>query len=136
HVAQLLKRETTGTCYAISAKRYAIYETHAAGTGDGAGGARTYNKLSQHGLGRFLDPTDPDHPRLDDGSRAPRGTPIWIRQMWDWMLDSHTAGHDLPLPAWADRPALSRFSVSSPALWRPFSTHNADKTYAHQIKPA
>jgi len=45
-VPDLLKLKTTGTCYAISAKRYAIYQRTADGT-------IQILKRSEHGLGHY-----------------------------------------------------------------------------------
>lgn len=64
-VSDVLKVEETGTCYAISAKRYAIYEH----TPDPA--QPRILKRSEHGLGRYLDPRDPDQ-RYDGRRRSHR----------------------------------------------------------------
>jgi hypothetical protein len=50
--------------------------------------------------------------------RDARGNRIWIDDAWRWILAAHN-NPDAPLPAWADRPAISRITISSPALWRP-----------------
>ncbi len=51
-VPDVLKLETTGTCYAISAKRYVIYQHNDDGT-------IKILKRSEHGLGRYLNPQQP-----------------------------------------------------------------------------
>jgi hypothetical protein len=56
-------------CYAISAKRYALYNLT-------ADGRPILRKPSEHGLGHLLNPTDPDSPDRD-----------WIRQAWQRILD-------------------------------------------------
>jgi hypothetical protein len=38
-------------------------------------------------------------------------------------------------PTWLDRPALSRLTVSSPELLKPFASLNAGKPYPDQVKP-
>jgi hypothetical protein len=38
-------------------------------------------------------------------------------------------------PAWLDRPALSRLTISSPQLLKPFTNLNAGKTWPNQVKP-
>ena len=86
-------------------------------------------KRSLHGLGRYLDPVSPDRERRDTA-----GNPIWIDEAWAWILDSLT-DPDTPMPGWVDQPALSRITVSSTILWRPFQQWNHDRPWADQIKP-
>jgi hypothetical protein len=121
-VPDLLKLEHTGTCQAISAKRYVVYCPDEAGTIE-------MLKRSEHGLGAYLDPLRPGKDRPDA-----KGNQIWIDDAWDWILAAHN-DPDAPLPAWADRPAVSRITVSSPALWRPFRLRNSGRSWAEQIKP-
>ena len=121
-VPEVLKLEQTGTCYAISAKRYVIYQ-------DNPDGTRTIVKRSLHGLGRYLDPINPAENRRDKD-----GNPRWIDDTWNWILTAHD-DPDAPLPEWADRPALSRVTVSSPPLLRPFARWNTKRFWADQIKP-
>jgi len=121
-VPDLLKREDTGTGYAISAKRYVIYQ-------DNPDGTRTIVKRSLHGLGRYLDPISPNEDRRDA-----EGNPRWIDETWQWILNAHD-DPAAPLPDWADRPALSRVTVSSPPLRRPFTRWNNGRPWAEQIKP-
>ncbi|MGI8558533.1 MAG: hypothetical protein ACR2ND_09525 [Solirubrobacteraceae bacterium] len=66
-------------------------------------------KCSEHGLGHLLNPTDPDEESRD-----------WIKQLWDYIVRSDAL--DLPVdePPWLDRPALSRTTLSTPRLLRPF----------------
>ncbi len=121
-VPEVLKLEQTGTCYAISAKRYVIYQ-------DNPDGTRTIVKRSLHGLGRYLDPLSPTENRRDKDDK-----PRWIDDTWHWILDAHD-DPDAPLPEWADRPALSRVTVSSPPLLRPFARWNQARPWADQVKP-
>ncbi len=97
-VPDVLKLETTGTCYAISAKRYVIYQR----TDDGT---IKILKRSEHGLGRYLNPTNPE----EEPDGAPRD---WIDDAWRWIINAHDDPHT-PLPSWADKPALSRITISS-----------------------
>lgn len=41
----------------------------------------------------------------------------------------------MDLPAWMDRPAVSRLTISSPHLHRPFADYNEGRPYSDQIKP-
>ncbi len=50
------------------------------------------------------------------------------------IIRAHDDPHT-PLPDWADRPALSRISISSPLLRRPFATWNRGKPWEEQTKP-
>ncbi|MBB5156604.1 hypothetical protein [Saccharopolyspora phatthalungensis] len=132
-VTDILKAEFTGWCYAISAKRYALYRLDPAGipaiksTSEDANGGDTglieIDKTSEHGLGHLLNPTDPDSADRD-----------WIRHLWQLIIsDAHRRATGEP--DWLDRPALSRISISSPTQWRPFTSWNAGKPYRQQIKP-
>ncbi|MGB3306362.1 MAG: hypothetical protein WBA63_09285 [Thermomicrobiales bacterium] len=103
-------------CLAISAKRYCLY------TVDDLG-APTLVKWSEHGLGHLLNPTDPDSDDRD-----------WMRQVWAGIVRERL-GLRYQEPAWLDRPALSRLTVSSPELLKPFAGLNAGKAYPDQVKP-
>jgi hypothetical protein len=98
-IPQLLKLEHTGLCYAISAKRYAVYNQ------DEAGKIKIL-KRSEHELGAYLDPLTPGIERRDATANR-----IWIDDAWRWILAAHH-NPDAPLPAWTDRPAVSRITVS------------------------
>jgi hypothetical protein len=121
-IPDLLKLEHTGICYAISAKRYAVYSQ------DEAGNIKII-KRSEHGLGAYLDPLTPGN-----DCRESHGNRIWIDDAWRWILAAHD-NPEAPLPAWADRPAISRITISSTALWRPFRFRNRGGSWAEQIKP-
>lgn len=103
-------------CYAVSAKRYALYVL------DGQGEPVVVDG-KEHGLGHLLNPTDPD---AED--RA------WIAGLWRGILRDE-AGLDPWWPSWLDRPALTRLTISSPALLRPFAGMDDGKTYVDQVKP-
>lgn len=121
-VPDLLKLEHTGTGYAISAKRYVVYEQDQAGE-------VSIIKRSEHGLGSYLDPLSPNEERRDSN-----GNRVWIDEAWRWILAT-IDNPDTPLPDWAGQPALSRVTVSSPPLWRPFARWNSHRPWADQIKP-
>jgi len=115
-------------CYAIATKRYALYRPSTTGpqlvdVGDGheesaaaaeAGDSAEpddFADWSEHGLGVYLDPTDE---RARDG----KGRRLWVRDAWAWILTG-TLGETRPLPAWAERYAITQFSISGPhqASW-------------------
>ncbi len=127
-------------CYAISAKRYVLYNQDTHGTPDlrafttldGAPDpdepAAAIRKASEHGLGQFLNPTD-----LESNDRD------WIAQTWQYILLSHLGRQASP-PGWLDQPAVARTTISTPMLHKPFAALNRDpngttRPYAEQIKP-
>lgn len=103
-------------CLAISAKRYALYILDNRGE-------PALVKWSEHGLGHLLNPADPEDADRD-----------WIHQLWENLIRRE---HGLPVeePAWLDRPALGRITVSKPAVHKVFETYNTGKPYPEQIKP-
>jgi hypothetical protein len=109
-------RQRQLACYALSAKRYALFTLE-------ADDRLQLVKDSEHGLGHLLNPTD-----LDSESRD------WMRQLWEGLI-TEARGQPYAWPAWLDRPALGRITASSPTMLRPFQTYNRDKPYAQQVKP-
>jgi hypothetical protein len=112
-------------CYAISAKRYALYRKREgrpdliavsdrpeqAGFDDIDWDASADDGLadwSEHGLGMYLDPSTPEDPRRDA-----RGRRLWIKRAWEWVLAGDPT---VPLPDGSDRLALTRFGLSSPKI--------------------
>lgn len=103
-------------CYAISAKRYCLYIMD-------HNGEPELVKWSEHGLGHLLNPTDPDSEDRD-----------WMRQVWEGIMREEL-GLPYEWPAWLDRPALSRLTISSPELRKPFTDLNEGKAWPDQVKP-
>jgi hypothetical protein len=103
-------------CLAISAKRYALFSRNGREV-------PTLVKVSEHGLGHLLNPTDPESSDRD-----------WINRVWMKMICGH-----LGIPAKPavpeNMPAVGRVSISSPAVMRSFAAFNRQKLYADQIKP-
>jgi hypothetical protein len=121
----ILKAEVDAYCYAISAKRYALYRL------DEHGHPRlvpaSEHQPCSHGLGHLLNPIDPD-PDPDAAD--------WITQLWEHELGRvhgvQASGED---PGWYDQPSLARSNVTSPELLRAFAKLNKGKSYADQVKP-
>lgn len=119
-------------CWAISAKRYVLYENRNAGPEvvrviDGheeTGLDLDLAKVSEHGLGHLLNPLDPD-----DNSDN------WIRQAWGFLLRKGL-GLSATEPEWLNRPALVRVTASSPTVLRWFAGMNDGRSWEEQIKPA
>jgi hypothetical protein len=119
------KRQRPLYCFAISAKRYAlfIYDSHGSPVllRDKVNSAA--DRWSEHGLGHLRNPTDPES---DDSA--------WIAHVWLAVIR-----RALHLPARAlrfgHRPAIGRITVSSPGLLTPFAALNDGKPYVQQVKP-
>jgi hypothetical protein len=112
-------------CVAISAKRYALVELDATGAPVllRKGVNNHEDRWSEHGLGHLMNPTDPTSDDRDWIAQA------WTNIVWDsFGLSTETS--DV-----AERPAVGRVSVSSPAVLRPLAALNRGKSYADQIKP-
>jgi hypothetical protein len=112
-------------CFAISAKRYALFLKDKRGTPVllRKGHNNNNDRWSEHGLGHLLNPTDPDS---DDRE--------WIAQVWLSIIRRALGLCTVEL-SFANLPAVGRITVSSPAVMRPLSGFNAGKKYASQIKP-
>ncbi len=102
--------------FAISAKRYALFLKRQNGDIDVV-------EAKEHGLGHLLNPMD-----LGQEDRG------WIKQVWAALI-REALGQPLVLPAWVDRPALSRVTVSTTGIWRTFAQLNEGRTYAESVKP-
>jgi hypothetical protein len=102
-------------CVAISAKRYALFTM--------SKGELSIVRRSEHGLGHLLNPIDVGS---EDGN--------WISQAWLRIVRRVL---DLPTsrPAFDDRPAIGRITISSPAVMKPLSRLNHGKPYTRQLKP-
>jgi hypothetical protein len=102
--------------YAISAKRYCLY------TLDENGNAQIV-KYSEHGLGHLLNPIDAEQVDRD-----------WIKQHWHLRV-RQALGRPVEEPDWLDRPALTKISVTSPQVLRPFLGYNDSRSPCSQIRP-
>lgn len=112
-------------CYAISAKRYALYTLDAEGEPvlRRTNRERFGEKWSEHGLGHLLNPTDPNSDDRD-----------WIKALWELEL-RRELGRPVDRPAWLEQPAVGQVSIGKPQTLDPFATFNRDKPYREQIKP-
>ena len=128
-------------CYAISAKRYALYrlgadgrpsvvaakDTHEeAAEADEVGEEQELADWSEHGLGMYLDPISPERPQRDEKKRR-----IWMRQAWEWVL----APEGTPPPEWASTYALTRFTVSSPRVQLWFRGYDVAAPKEKRVRP-
>jgi hypothetical protein len=120
-------------CFAISAKRYALFLKDSKGYPALVKKQKLFengrekdfgdDRWSEHGLGHLLNPTDPES---EDRK--------WISQIWLNLVKKGLGLETTPL-GFESRPAISRISVSSPVMMKPFKKLNEDKKYEDQIKP-
>jgi len=109
-------------CYAISAKRYALFELDT----DGAPRLlldKERGKWSDHGLGHLRNPTDPEGQSRD-----------WIGEIWQSMI-RRALRLPAPEPSFGALPAVGRVTVTSPVVLRAFKSMNKGKQFPQQIKP-
>jgi len=109
------KRRQQLYCFAISAKRYALFVRR--------GNQIELPRYSEHGLGHLLNPS-----ALDSDNRN------WIKQVW---LSIIRRALNLPTPklGFESLPAIGRLTVSSPAMAKPLTDINNGRKYSEQIKP-
>jgi transcriptional regulator with XRE-family HTH domain len=123
-------------CYAISSKRYALFNV-------GANGVPILRKASAHGLGDKRAPYDDD--------QAPTSIPKPIVKLSDIGVDrwQHDLWHQIVTAALANEfdvvpldyhpnlqaPAMSRYAAATPDILNWFKTYNAYRPYALQVKP-
>lgn len=103
-------------CYAIAAKRYALFNR-------GANGKVIIRKHSEHGLGHLLNPVDPE-----EESRK------WIKQIWEIIIGD-ACGARMTRPAWMSRPAVSRITATTPGLVLRLQDRRKPANYLDQVKP-
>jgi hypothetical protein len=112
-------------CYAISAKRYALFTLSKNGSPKLLRQDMNNKKdhWSRHGLGHLLNPADPE---ASDRN--------WTAAVWDSIVRKAVGLKVKKLP-FSDLPAIGRTTVSSPFLMRSLESLNAGKPYPAQIKP-
>ncbi|WP_374139745.1 hypothetical protein, partial [Sphingomonas sp. 32-62-10] len=123
-------------CWAVSSKRYALFNI-------GAEGAPVLRKVSAHGLGHLIPPYgDNDAPlNLPTPQKTVLGNGIerWHCDLWHQIVSAALAGRPDQVrrdyhPALRET-ALSRYSATTPALLSWFSAYNRDRPYRDQVKP-
>jgi len=112
-------------CYAISAKRYALYTLDADGSPTLRKGTNEQRgeKWSEHGLGHLLNPLNPEDEDRD-----------WIRALWEHEL-RNVYDRVSQEPDWLDYPAVGQVTIGKPQTLDPFATFNHRKPYSERIKP-
>ena len=112
-------------CLAISAKRYALFlrDQRSNPVLLRTGVNNKEDRWSEHGLGHLLNPTDAKSEERE-----------WIAHAWLNIIRK-ALGLPTQTSDFGRSPAVSRTTVSSPAVIRPLAKLNAGKRYADQIKP-
>jgi hypothetical protein len=118
-------------CFAVSAKRYALFNR-------GADGEIIIRKASGHGLGHLRAPYDEDpEARRERIKRV--GVPRWEEDLWREIIQAADQGHpdqvSLDHFEGYDTPAASQYAATSPRLLKWFDQYNKGKSYAHAVKP-
>jgi hypothetical protein len=124
-------------CYAISAKRYALFNV-------APNGSIIIRKASAHGLGHLLPPYEEDDaPATILAPAIPLtniGVERWQYDLWHQIIKAALDGHpdqvDLDYHPSPNLPAASRYAATTPKLLRWFRQHNAGRAYADQVKPS
>jgi hypothetical protein len=127
--------------YAISAKRYALYNL--------IDGGWLPRRCSEHGLGHLLDPTrsPSTNPKADTtkiaelepaaeedlGADEETGLRGWICDGWAWII-GEALGRPVSLPAWATKPAVAQITASTPRILDAFRG-DTRTSYDEGIKP-
>ena len=123
-------------CFAVSAKRYALYNL------DG-GGKPIIRKASAHGLGHLRAPYDQSNPAPSipkpQMDLAKSGLALWQHDLWFKIIEASFGDKphmvDLSYHPALQLPAISRYAATSPELLRWFKAYNAGKPYNEQVKP-
>lgn len=123
-------------CWAISSKRYALFNR-------AADGSPIMRKVSAHGLGHLLPPYGIANPPVEFPAPHPsvltKGIERWHSDLWWQIVRSAIAG-DPNRVALSYHPALlapsiSRYGATTPELLRWFSGFNRQRAYRDQVRP-
>ena len=116
-------------CFAISAKRYALFnlDRH---------GKPVIRKASAHGLGHYASPYG-----AEEEARADRDSGVrrWEEDVWKQIISA--ARGDTPREVdyayrrEMNKPARSRYGATRPAVLDWFKRYNEGRPYAEQVKP-
>lgn len=116
-------------CYAVSAKRYALFNLH--------NGQPVLRKASAHGLGHLHPPF---HAPANSDWKPNGKAAYWHEELWRLILKAAMDGRDDDLhfmdEADFQRPAASRYSATSPNMvsnW--FGGFNKGLAYCDQVTP-
>ena len=125
-------------CWAISAKRYALFNLDAEGN-------PVIRKASGHGLGHLHEPYNKKSPApsipkpVIPVHKIGKGFKLWQHDVW-WKiiraaLDGTPDKVELDFHPSLDLPAISRYGATTPALLRWLKPYNRNRLYRNQVKP-
>ena len=116
-------------CFAISAKRYALFnlDPH---------GKPMIRKASAHGLGHYAAPYGDEEEARDE---ARSGVRSWEEDVWKQIVTAALSDKprevDYAFRREMLRPVHSRYSATRPAVLDWFKRYNEGRPYAEQVKP-
>jgi hypothetical protein len=116
-------------CFAISAKRYALFNLN-------SDGSPVIRKASAHGLGHYAAPYGEEEEARDDRDSGVR---LWEEDVWKQIVSaalSNSPGKvEYAFRREMQLPARSRYSATRPAVLNWFKRYNESRPYAEQVKP-
>ena len=110
-------------CYAISSKRYGLFNL--------VGNKPILRKVSAHGLGHLKAPYDAT------GRMALDDVQPWQQDLWLEIVQAALEGRQPDYTKLRNfhTPAVSRYGATTPALERWFNDYNANKLYRDRVRP-
>ena len=120
-------------CFAVSAKRYALFNMHE--------GKPVIRKVSSHGLGHLLEPYGEKDPakHIPSPKVDLKDAHLWHHDFWNQIITAELEGRGAQVDlAWHQAmktPAMSRYRASSPSLLAWFKPFNQGKSYSQAVKP-
>jgi hypothetical protein len=116
-------------CFAISAKRYALFNL-------GGQNEPIIRKASAHGLGHFAAPYGDEEEARDDRDSGVRR---WEQDVWKQIVSAALSERPVEVNYAFRRemqsPARSRYGGTRPAVLNWFKRFNEGRSYAEQVKP-
>jgi hypothetical protein len=116
-------------CFAISAKRYALFNLDATG-------GPIIRKASAHGLGHYSAPYGEEEEARDDRDSGVR---LWEEDVWKQIiadaLSDKPGSVEYAFRREMQLPARSRYGATRPAVLNWFKRYNEGRPYVEQVKP-
>jgi hypothetical protein len=111
-------------CYAVSSKRYALFNIDAQGN-------IALRKVSAHGLGHLIAPY-----QRNDKSALEDAQP-WQQDLWLEIINAarNNAQPDFNKLQNFNMPSVSRYGATTPALEKWFEGYNENKPYSDRVRP-
>ena len=114
-------------CYAVSAKRYVLFNK--------IDGHVVVRKASAHGLGHLLPPFD----NPDSEQKSNDKVVFWHKELWSAICEAALRGEDHNGAFLDDerflKPAASRYTANTPKLLSWFSGHNESLPWIECVRP-